>query len=78
MHWVTALRDQPVTAFVRDELKQRSRKIIKNVRRLDELNARRRHKLRIAVKKMRYACEFFEAPIVRDAGKRPTASSTAH
>ena len=67
---VTALRDQPVTAFVRDELKRRTRKIIKNARRLDELNARRRHKLRIAVKKMRYACEFFEASIVRDAGKK--------
>jgi inorganic triphosphatase YgiF len=67
---VTALRERPVTAFIRDELKRRSRKIIKNARRLDELNARRRHKLRIAVKKMRYACEFFAAPIARDAGKK--------
>jgi triphosphatase len=66
----TALRERPVTAFVRDELKRRSRKITKTVRRLDELSARRRHKLRIAVKKMRYACEFLEAPIAREAGKK--------
>jgi triphosphatase len=66
----TALRERPVTAFVRNELKRRSRKITKTVRRLDELGARRRHKLRIAVKKMRYACEFFEAPIAREAGKK--------
>jgi triphosphatase len=67
---VTALRERPVTAFVRDELKRRSRKIAKKVRRLDELSARRRHKLRIAVKKMRYACNFFEAPIAREAGAK--------
>ena len=67
---VTAMRERPVTAFVRDELKRRSRKIAKKVRRLDELSARRRHKLRIAVKKMRYACNFFEAPIAREAGAK--------
>lgn len=66
----TALRDRAVTTFVHDEIKRRSRKIIKNVRRLEELNARRRHKLRIAVKKMRYACDFFETPIARDAGAK--------
>jgi len=67
---VTALRERPVTAFVRDQPKRRSRKIAKKVRRLDELSARRRHKLRIAVKRMRYACNFFEAPIAREAGAK--------
>jgi CHAD domain-containing protein len=65
-----ALRERPVSAFVRDELKRRGRKIAKRVRRLEALDARRRHKLRIAVKKTRYACEFFEVPIVRDVGKK--------
>jgi inorganic triphosphatase YgiF len=66
----TALRELPVPAFVRDELKRRARKIAKRVSRLEALDPRRRHKLRIAVKKTRYACEFFEVPIVRDVGKK--------
>ena len=65
----TALRERPVSAFVRDELRRRARKIVKRVRRLQALDPRRRHKLRIAVKKTRYACEFFEVPIVRDRRK---------
>jgi CHAD domain-containing protein len=40
------------------------------VNKLEALDPRRRHKLRIAVKKMRSACEFFEVPIVRDVGKK--------
>ena len=59
-----------MSAFVRDELRRRTRKIAKRVRRLEALDPRRRHKLRIAVKKTRYACEFFEVPIVRDVGKK--------
>jgi len=66
----TALRELPVSAFVRDELKRRARKIAKRVRKLEALDPRRRHKLRIAVKKTRYACEFFEVPIARDVGKK--------
>jgi triphosphatase len=66
----TALRERPVTAFVRDELRRRARKIAKRVRRLKALDPHCRHKLRIAVKKARYACEFFDVPIVRDVGKK--------
>ena len=66
----TALRERPVSAFVRDELRRRARKIAKRVRRLEALDPHRRHKLRIAVKKARYACEFFDVPIVRDVGKK--------
>jgi len=50
-------------------LKRRARKIAKRVNKLEALDPRRRHN-RIAVKKMRYACEFFEVPIVRDVGKK--------
>jgi len=67
----TALRERPVSAFLRDELRRRARKIAKRVRKLEALDPRGRHKLRIAVKKMRYACEFFEVPIVREVGKKP-------
>jgi CHAD domain-containing protein len=48
----------------------RARKIAKRVRKLEALDPRRRHKLRIAVKKTRYACEFFDVPIVREVGKK--------
>ena len=73
-----ALRERPVSAFVRDELKRRARKIAKRLRGLEALDARGRHKLRIAVKKTRYACEFFEVPIVRDSERSAHASSIAH
>jgi inorganic triphosphatase YgiF len=44
-----------------DILKKRTRKVLKKLKRLDELDAMGRHKLRIAVKKLRYATEFFAA-----------------
>jgi triphosphatase len=42
-----------------DILKKRRKAIIKNAKRLRELDAPERHKLRIAAKKLRYACDFF-------------------
>jgi len=54
------IRQRPAAAVAADILEQRSRKIIKKAKRLEELDARRRHKLRIAAKKLRYGCEFFE------------------
>ena len=41
------------------DLDKRSKKISKKVEDIEALDARQRHKLRIAVKKLRYACEFF-------------------
>jgi len=38
---------------------RRSQKILKKIADIEALDPRRRHKLRIAVKKLRYACEFF-------------------
>jgi triphosphatase len=40
-------------------LDRRTRKIVKKAKRLDELDGRQSHKLRIAVKKLRYGCDFF-------------------
>jgi triphosphatase len=48
-----------IKTFAAEQLRRRSRKVRKRGRRLADLNARKRHKLRIRVKKLRYAAEFF-------------------
>jgi inorganic triphosphatase YgiF len=55
-----ALGERSARAFAQDELTRRIRKINKQVRKLERLDWRRRHKLRIAVKKVRYGREFFK------------------
>jgi triphosphatase len=54
-----ALQGRSAKAFADEELGRRTRKIARRVRKLKRLDARGRHKLRIAVKKVRYAREFF-------------------
>lgn len=56
---IVARREQPAAAFAADVLRLRLRKIVKKSRKLDQLDALSRHRLRIAVKKLRYATEFF-------------------
>jgi triphosphatase len=51
---------QPINRSASDILAKRRKRIIKKAKRLRELDARQQHKLRIAAKKMRYACDFFE------------------
>ena len=51
----------PVTAFAENVLHDRLKKIRKSGRHLQALSAHDRHKLRIKVKKIRYALEFFES-----------------
>jgi inorganic triphosphatase YgiF len=53
------LRERAAAVFAREELARRTRKITKRARKLKRLDAMKRHKLRIAVKKVRYAHEFF-------------------
>ena len=55
-----ALGGRSARAFAQEELARRIRKINKRVRKLERLDWRRRHKLRIAAKKVRYGREFFE------------------
>ena len=50
---------RPIAGFAREELSRRRKKILKRGRKLRELDPPRRHKLRIEVKKIRYAAEFF-------------------
>jgi inorganic triphosphatase YgiF len=64
--WITsadpltvARRGVPIADFAAGELSRRTGKIIKRSRKLRALDPRQRHKLRIAIKKARYACEFF-------------------
>jgi inorganic triphosphatase YgiF len=56
---VARLREQPLHKHARQELSRRWRKIAKKGRILRELSTRQRHKLRIAVKKLRYGVDFF-------------------
>ncbi len=52
-------RETAIERFAAAELERRWKKILKRGRKLRDLDPRRRHKLRIAVKKIRYASEFF-------------------
>lgn len=55
-----ALPANKISAFARKTLTGRRRRLVRRLRRVRELDDQRRHKLRIAVKKLRYAAEFFE------------------
>jgi len=52
--------DQPISAFAEKLLSKRHRKARKLGRGFAHLAAEQRHEVRIALKKLRYACEFFE------------------
>ena len=54
-----ARRAQPIARFAREVLRARTRKIVKKGREIESLYPRRRHKLSIGVKKLRYASAFF-------------------
>jgi triphosphatase len=53
--------DLPIEKFAFEQLARRWRKVRKKGRMLARLDARRRHRLRIQTKKLRYAAEFFAA-----------------
>jgi inorganic triphosphatase YgiF len=52
-------RERPAIAFASEILSTRLAKIVKKLKKLKQIDTRRRHKLRIAIKKLRYATEFF-------------------
>jgi CHAD domain-containing protein len=56
-----AMRERQAKRFAQEELARRTRKVIKRARKLERLDPMGRHKLRIAVKKVRYGGKFFEA-----------------
>jgi triphosphatase len=51
--------DLPIAVYATEQLTQRWRRVRKKGRALAELDGRRRHRLRIHAKKLRYAAEFF-------------------
>lgn len=66
-----SLRERPIVAAVAKKLRRYGREIIKKGARLDKLDPERRHNLRIRVKKLRYASEFF-------AGAFPGKTASRH
>jgi inorganic triphosphatase YgiF len=56
---IAARRSMRADRFAAQELGRRTRKVIKKLAKIDNLNPRKRHKLRIAVKKLRYAIGYF-------------------
>jgi len=58
---IKARRRRNAADFAREELTRRLKKVSKKAGRLGKLDARRRHKLRIGIKKLRYAGDFFAA-----------------
>ncbi len=66
-----ALRDRPIASAALDKLRRRRKKIIKKGRQLDVLGKQDRHELRIRIKKLRYAAEFFAGAFPgKKAGRR--------
>jgi CHAD domain-containing protein len=60
---------RPIAAFAGNVLRHRMKKVRKGGKDLDSLTARERHKLRIKIKKIRYAFEFFDS-LYADKGER--------
>ena len=58
---VVAHRNRSVFDFAAEVLGSRTKKANKKIRKLAKLDARRRHKVRIGTKKLRYAIGFFES-----------------
>jgi CHAD domain-containing protein len=71
------LRATPVQAFAAQLLARRHRKVIKLGRSRDHGDAAALHRLRIEIKKLRYAAEFFSSLWNRKAVRAYTAGLTA-
>ena len=54
-------QDMAIEWYAADQLRRRLKKVSRKGRQLEKLPARARHKIRIRVKKIRYALDFFEA-----------------
>jgi len=67
---LTRKRDQPVTVFARDALAKRKKKIVKKIGKVARLDARQRHRVRIAVKKLRYATDYFRSLFAEAKAKK--------
>ena len=62
-----AARAEPLRRFARRSLERMHAKLLKRARRVDWRDAPARHSVRIAVKRLRYACDFFSACFAHQA-----------
>jgi CHAD domain-containing protein len=67
---VRGFRDCPIAAAAAEQLRRRWKAILQKGERMDALDPHRRHKLRIKVKKLRYAAEFFAGVFTRKKATR--------
>jgi inorganic triphosphatase YgiF len=72
-----ALRAEPLAQFTAEVLSRRHRKVVKRGRRRAELDPPGLHRLRIEIKKLRYAAEFFSSLYERKAVRNYTAALAA-
>jgi inorganic triphosphatase YgiF len=70
--------DVPIEKFASDLLHRRTRKARKQGQRLDRLSAPVRHKLRIRIKKIRYAVDFFEGLFPAKRERRRLKGLSSH
>jgi triphosphatase len=70
----SSMRERLVADAASEELSRRTKKILKQGKHLAELDAQHLHKLRIRVKKLRYATEFFAGafPSTKKSARRRT------
>jgi inorganic triphosphatase YgiF len=68
-------RELPIDKYAADELARRRKKIRKQGKHLRTLSTKKRHKLRISAKKLRYASEFFEDVFPGKKNKRHRKSA---
>lgn len=59
--WADKATEEPALEFARARLARRHAKALKAGRRIGSLDEAKRHALRIRLKKLRYACDFFQA-----------------
>ena len=60
-------RAEPLTRFAHRSLDRLHAKLLKRAKHIDWRNAERRHEVRIAVKRLRYACDFFSGSFPHQA-----------
>jgi inorganic triphosphatase YgiF len=67
---VAARRDRKAKALARDVLTSRTKTVAKKIARLEGMDPRARHRLRISVKKLRYATDFFASLFAKSGQKK--------
>src|SRR5262244_1667425 len=60
----------PIEVFAAEQLRRQWRKVRKRGKQLAQLDVKKRHRLRIQVKKLRYATEFFSGLFRGNKGRR--------